>query len=378
MSEKSILNAELRAFSETFDTIYEDKAVSYRGKFLSLYPLKSLKDITLDEYVIGKGTASFCAYVEAKTKEWANIQGATANKFGIYFGKTKSDSTIKYRFTKKFGKNQKEAFEQVKEALLSLVKAGKLKKFSEIDKNPLSQMFKAKILSLYFPDLYLNICSSEHIKLLALKLGGVDDQFISEYQSFLIEKKLIHKITKDWSNPKFMFFLYAKYIHKDLNILPAIIIKKPRAKARRRVNFKDILDNQSAIGEKSELFAIEWEKNRLIGLGYKGLVKKIEDRRDIPSYGYDYLSFSKPEHERYIEVKSIGRDKKGKFFRFFLSENELSVSKSDEHCKDYYFYLVRYGKDGNPCDVLVSKAKEFYSNSEMSPCAYVIKFDIEE
>ena len=318
MTEKSILNAELRAFSETFDMTYEDKAVSSRGKFLSLYPLKNLKNMTLDEYVIGKGTASFCACVEAKTKAWANMQGATANKFGIYFGKTKSDSTMQYRFTKKFGKNQKEAFKQVKEALLSLVKAGKFQKFSEIDKNPLSQMFKAKILSLYFPDLYLNICSSEHIELLALELGAVDGKFISECQSFLIEKKLTHKITKDWSNPKFMSFLYAKYIRKDLNISPAIVLKKPRIKARRRVNFEDILDNQSAIGKKSELFAIEWEKNRLIGLGYKELVKKIEDRRDIPSYGYDYLSFSKPEHERYIEVKSIGRDKKGKFFRFFL------------------------------------------------------------
>lgn len=371
-------NTELHAFAQNFDTAYEDKAVSTRGQFLRSYPLSQLKNITLDDYVIGKGTASFCACVEAKTKAWANMQGATANKFGIYFGKTKSDPTIRYRFTQKFGQTKNEAFDGVKEALLNLVKAGKSKNFSEIDENPLSQMFKAKILSLYFPELYLNICSSEHLKQIALEIGISEQQFVSEYQHLLVEKKLANKITKDWSNPKFMSFLYAKFIRGDLNISPSATVKKPRKKSRRRVNFEDIAANRDAIGKASEEFAIEWEKNRLIGLGYQELAAKIEDRRNIPSYGYDYLSFSAPGHERYIEVKSVGRDRKEECFRFYLSENELSVSNSHESSSDYYFYLVLYGKDGKPCDLLARHAKEFYTSSEISPCAYVVRFDLED
>jgi len=372
------LNAELNTFTQNFDTTYEDKAVSTRGQFLRSYPLTQLKNITLDGYVIGKGTASFCACVEAKTKAWANMQGANANKFGIYFGKTKSDPTMQYRFTKKFGKSKKEAFDGVKEALLNLVKAGKSKSFNEIDENPLSQMFKAKILSLYFPGLYLNVCSSEHLEHIALEMGISDQQFVSEYQHLLVKNKLANKITKDWSNPKFMSFLYAKFIRGDLNTPPADTVKKPRKKARRRVNFEDIAANRNAIGKISEEFAIEWEKNRLIGLGYQKLAVKIEDRRDIPSYGYDYLSFSAPGHERYIEVKSVGRDRKEQCFRFYLSENELSVSNSEESVSNYYFYLVLYGKDGKPCDLLVRHAKEFYSKSEINPCAYVVRFDLED
>lgn len=92
-------NTELHTFAQNFDTAYEDKAVTTRGQFLRSYPLSQLKNITLDDYVVGKGTASFCACVEAKTKAWANIQGATAQKFGIYFGKTKSDPRMQYRFT---------------------------------------------------------------------------------------------------------------------------------------------------------------------------------------------------------------------------------------------------------------------------------------
>lgn len=372
------LNTELHIFAQKFDTAYEDKAVSARGQFLRSYPLSKLKNITLDEYVIGKGTASFCACVEAKTKAWANMQGATENKFGIYFGKTKSDPTKQYRFTKKFGKTKKEAFDGVKEALLNLVKAGKSKSFNEIDENPLSQMFKAKILSLYFPELYLNVCSSEHLEQIALEMGVSEQPFMSEYQHLLVEKKLANKITKDWSNPKFMSFLYAKFIRGDLSTSPSATIKNPRKKSRRRVNFEDISANRDLIGMASEEFAIEWEKNRLIGLGYQELAAKIEDRRDIPSYGYDYLSFTAPGHERYIEVKSVGRDRKEGCFRFYLSENELSISNSDESSNDYYFYLVFYGKDGKPCDLLARHAKEFYSSSEISPCAYVVRFDLEE
>lgn len=374
----SLRSTELRIFAQNFDTTYEDKAISTRGQFLRSYPLNKLKNITLDEYVIGKGTASFCACVEAKTKAWANMQGATAKKFGIYFGKTKSDPTMKYRFTQKFGRTKNEVFNGVKGALLDLVKAGKSKSFRDIDENPLSQMFKAKILSLYFPELYLNICSSEHLKKIALDMGIPEQQFVSEYQHLLVEKKMANTITKEWSNPKFMSFLYAKFIRGDLNTSHSTTVKKPRNKAKHRVNFEDIAANRDAIGKVSEEFAIEWERNRLIGLGYQELAAKIEDRRDIPSYGYDYLSFSAPGHERYIEVKSVGRDRKEDCFRFYLSENELSTSNSDESCSDYYFYLVFFGKDGKPCNLLARHAKEFYTNSEITPCAYVVRFDLED
>ncbi len=119
MPKTLLEESELLTFSKNFNTAYEDAAVSVRGEFLRAYPLNHLKDITLDEYVIGKGTPSFCARVEAKTKAWASIQGATAYKFGIYYGRTKSESEMKYRFTQKFGDTKKKAFDSVKEALLS-------------------------------------------------------------------------------------------------------------------------------------------------------------------------------------------------------------------------------------------------------------------
>lgn len=379
MPKTLLEESELINFSQNFNNASEDDAVIARGEFLRAYPLNNLKNITLDEYIIGKGTPSFCAWVEPKTKSWANIMGATAFKFGIYYGRTSSDATMKYRFTQKFGTSVKEAFDNVKAALLQLVNAGKSKDFEKIDNNPLSQMFKAKILSLYFPEIYLNVCSEEHLKKMASKLQLPHDAFISECQNLLYEEKLKSKVTQDWSNPKFMLFLYMKFIGKHRGPLLTTVIKKPpRKKIRRKVNFKDLQENREKIGKKSEEFALAWEKKRLVGLGYEVLVKKIEDRRDIPSYGYDFLSFSAPEQERYIEVKSLRYDKVEKCFRFFLSENEREVSESNEHYPNYYFYLVQYGEDGKPQGLLASHVKDVYSNSEISPCAYIVRLDIED
>ena len=143
-------------------------------------------------------------------------------------------------------------------------------------------------------------------------------------------------------------------------------------------SFEELQANWDAIGKISEEFAVAWGKDRLIGLGYEQLVEKILDRRDTPSFGYDFLSFSSPKQERYIEVKSLGFDRKEECFRFFLSENEQFISKSDEHKSEYYFYLVRYGKDGKPQDLIVKLAQDLYTNCDIKPCAYIVRIALEE
>ncbi len=157
--------AQLRDFESAYDVTHEDIAAQARGEFLNAFPITSLSHLELDNYVIGHQRPTFCAHVEAKTRPWANIQGATSEKFGIYFGKTKTDPEKKYRFTRRFGDTRDDAFRSVKTALLQLIQLGQAAQldFSEIDKSPLSQMFKAKILSLYFPDKFLNVCSANHL-----------------------------------------------------------------------------------------------------------------------------------------------------------------------------------------------------------------------
>lgn len=207
--------ASLAKFNVEYDASHEDTALRTRGIFIKAYPVTTLSKLSLDKYVIGhQNPASFCYLVEAGSKAWANIQGATSRKFGVYFGKIKSDPTRKYRFAERFGRNENEAFAGVKEALLHLVALGAMDPtdFKAIDANPLSQMFKAKILSLYYPDRFLAVCSSEHLEMLGGTLGFADGLPFSQYQNLLLKAKHDNPVTRKWSAPKFMAYLYKVYI----------------------------------------------------------------------------------------------------------------------------------------------------------------------
>lgn len=369
--------AALKEFERTFDTQREDIATQTRGVFLRAFPLTKISTIQLDDFVIGHQSPTFCAYVEVKTRSWANMQGASAIKFGIYFGKTKSNTKKQYHFAKRFGATKKEAFQSVKVALLSLIRLGNSNElnFSEIDANPLSQMFKAKILSLYFPDKFINICSAEHLEKLGTELGYPSGLLISEYQHLILEAKSSNSITRTWSNPKFMSFLYATYVPGDR--VKTLTVKKPRGKAHKKVNFEDIQEMRGRIGKAAEKFALEWEILRLKGADLGNLAISIEDRRDRPSYGYDFLSFTSQQQRRFIEVKSVKKISGDNNYRFYLSENEHSVSQDAEHDSEYYFYLVLFGKGGKPIDLLPFRANEFYQQCEMTPASYVLRFKYE-
>ncbi|HEX5337106.1 MAG TPA: DUF3883 domain-containing protein, partial [Gallionella sp.] len=101
---------------------------------------------------------------------------------------------------------------------------------------------------------------------------------------------------------------------------------------------------------------------------------KMEDRRDRPGYGYDFLSYTSKNQQRFIEVKSVGKLPKGEGHRFFLSDNEHSVSKSANQRDDYYFYLVFFDGNGKPTELQPILACDLYKLAEMLPASYVVRF----
>lgn len=367
--------AALDSFEAEFDTAREDLALQSRGAFLKAFPLKRIQDLTIETYVIGLQSPTFCSYVEAKTRYWAAIQGSPALKFGIYFGLRKPNPNKQYQWTRKFGTNAEGAFNAVKAALLNLVREGARPSpdFAAIDKNPLSQMFKAKILSLYFPERFLAICSKEHLEVIAGEVGLPETRWWSEIQNGLNGVKAENLVTSAWSNPKFMRFLVDTYIPKKHK--PHETARKPRKKAHRKVNFEDIQNQRGVIGKRAEDFALKWEKDRLIGAGLEHLIDRIEDRRNRPGFGYDFLSHTAAKRPRFIEVKAVS--KQGDLYRFFLSENEYTVSRSLEHHRAYYFYLVSFDGDGQPRELTPRPATSFYPAAQITPASYTILVDLE-
>ncbi len=232
-------------------------------------------------------------------------------------------------------------------------------------------MFKAKILSLYYPERFLAVCSSEHLEMLGDMMGLPEGLPYSQYQNLLLEVKRRDKTTRKWSEPKFMAYLYKVYVRGNRRSEPPI--EKPRTKKRRRVDFEEMQKQRAEIGRRAEEYALKWEKERLASARLEHLIDKIEDRRDRPGYGHDFLSYSVEDEHRHIEVKSVAKVRDG--YRFFLSDNEHQTSLSAEQRSGYYFYLVFFDGNRNPVELLTILADKLYPKAEMSATSYEVRFD---
>jgi len=370
-STLKLLVSDARKFNRIYDEQREDEAGIQREDFLRRFPIDSLSSLTLRQYAIGQNKGeTFCHWVEHGTDKWARITGATANKFGVYFGFEGKDSEARYRYTKKFAGNlplqgaEKRVFKNIKAQLLKVVQKGRELDFRAIDLNPLSQMLKAKIISLYFRDHYLPLCSSDLLYDVAQMLE-FDSGSLSEIQHEALLLKQKSPIFSDWSSLKLARFLRRRLLGDFDGDSPSPSEQPSRQQSYQNIdyspNFEELARKAREKGEKSEAFALEREKLRLRSRGLEALIPMIKDRTKQPRYGYDFESFSSRGQPRYIEVKTFTGS------RFFLSANELRKAQDEKTGKNYFFYLVTYDKYEEPEDCLIYKAEEVLSWCDLKP-----------
>lgn len=359
----------LETFEENYKDEWESEAHGQRGAFLRMFPRATLPRLSLHKYVIGKGDrTSFCYMVEFGTKTWALVSGSSADKFGIYHGKT----AARYLYSKKFAKGlplqgyEREVFRSIRGILVDLLSAGENGDFAAIDTNPLSQMFKAKILSLYFPDQYMNVCDGTYLRDFAKKLS-IDSTSESTIQAELLRVKQSNQITQSWTQLKFMAYLFRVVLGVEPgNASPVAPNKKIKKGEKPEVDFEKLQKRGAELGRMSEKFALKFEGDRLLSEGLSEFVDRIKDRTKRPGYGYDFQSWSTTKVQRYVEVKTFTRG------CFYLPVNEHRVSISADHTSEYYFYLVEYGSDGKPTSVLVRKAADLYKDAALNPYLYLV------
>lgn len=197
-----------------------------RKEFISKFSIEKVKNMSLDDYVLGKDNwDSFCYWVETKTRELGSMQGATSLKFGLYFARKEEVTRgIKdsegYVFSTKYS-NRDEAFEDIRNELIKLIVAGANNDYATIDQCNITPMFKGKILSLYYLDKYICISSPEHIAHFTKKLGLSDSNNIFETKEKIAKTKFKNNISKDWNNYIYENFLYywAAPLQVSANIL---------------------------------------------------------------------------------------------------------------------------------------------------------------
>jgi hypothetical protein len=104
-----------------------------------------------------------------------------------------------------------------------------------------------------------------------------------------------------------------------------------------KINYLEREARNASLGKAGELFVVEFEKTRLVHSGKEQLAERIEHVSVLygDGLGYDVRSFEKNGTDRLIEVKTTAG---GKQTPFFVSRNELQVSREQE--RSYHLYRV--------------------------------------
>lgn len=347
-----------------------------RRQFVGYFTFDRISKMKIGDYVLGldqkQDIHNFCYALEQMLKGLGRIFGGTSFKFGIYYGKTKSDPTRRYRFTSRFGNDERAAFNSVREAILQLLDAGKSEDLNAIETNLLSPMFKGKILSTYFPEKFLPIFTDHHVNHfitalnLDLKFPKLMQEGLYSRKQALVEFKNDDSVMAGWSMDIFYYFLYNVFpggpfddsvarkrknlstdlppmapnpqpIEVALTMLPMDTGERSRTGNAGRVgkpNYEGQQKKLKIIGNRGEGIALSFERARLAALGYKGDLSKIKPAED-DSDGYDILSTELDGKARYIEVKTtLARPGPASFF---LSANELAKA---EKLPNYHLYFV--------------------------------------
>jgi 5-methylcytosine-specific restriction protein B len=196
----------------TYSNEKMSQAESLRRQFLERFPASGLGDLTLEKYSLGLEPKenSFCYWLEFKTYELGSIAGGSAYKFAVYFDKDEK----KFKSTDKY-KSPEDAFASVKSGILELVRLGSEGRFVDCENVPpfnTMAVIRGKILNMYYPEQFLPIFSLDHLKDFCLQfdiLADYDSQ--TSMNLALLKFKQGNPVMTEWSNDKFMTFLYEKF-----------------------------------------------------------------------------------------------------------------------------------------------------------------------
>ncbi|AIS09367.1 McrBC restriction endonuclease system, McrB subunit, putative [Lactobacillus sp. wkB8] len=239
----------------------EDKLEQLRLPFTKTFTIEYIKNnMKIDNFVVGKKNKnSFCYRLEFELDKLGSMKGSNSKKFGIYYSQQKQD----YVVTKAWQRNNvNQSFTDLKAAIVKIIDLGKKDNTSkEIDAIPLSDIFKYKILSVYYPYKYLNIFAKEPLTYFLSQFYQTKDlknMSIYELQKMLIDMKRKNKALKNWSNIEYGNYLYFLFPNaKKLNSSDypnrlkhqSYDIETPQIPEDKEYSYKEIYNNPIIITE---------------------------------------------------------------------------------------------------------------------------------
>ncbi len=168
-------------------------------EFLKLFPIDKLRNMTLEQYTNLNRSDSFCYWIESKTEILGSVWGGSAYKFGIYQYDQKPKGEMsnrlfddKYAWYSSLGTTSTEAFEKVREAVVSVAENGLSGNLEAIESiKSLAPIIKWKIAFLYSKESIIPYYSLDRLRVIGDKMGMKDakNASISDIQKYLIEHR---------------------------------------------------------------------------------------------------------------------------------------------------------------------------------------------
>ncbi|MCF6364916.1 MAG: AAA family ATPase [Bacteroidales bacterium] len=202
-----IINEFFKSFNPDKETIkFRKKQNTLLETFQKEFPKDKLKEIELDNYVLGFGSQTFSWWIEYGLEHLGKYTGP-ATKFKIYWSKSKEEFR-KSAFLKNHDDDT--AIKMIGEQLHTIAENINPEKTIKY----LSKGLVLKILHSYHPDIYFPISKEEFIDNV-LKLFDISPEGISlleknkKVQDLFLQKKKEYSV--DITNFEFMFFLFDKF-----------------------------------------------------------------------------------------------------------------------------------------------------------------------
>ncbi|MCD4828423.1 MAG: DUF3883 domain-containing protein [Candidatus Cloacimonetes bacterium] len=327
-----------------------------RKSFVETFPLEQIKELSIDEYIIGKNNHnSFCYKLEYETNRLGSMQGGRAPKFGVYCRKADG----KFIFARRWGANLTDVFVAVKDEIYDLLIASRDKNDEAIRANRLAPTFKHKLLFLYYPDQYINLFSENYLKCYSFFLDI--ELNITKGTLFLLQREInnfyqeliedngldisIYAFTRSIIDLSKLHNRKAPILSKDLPELGATFLDSPpiptqmnrysRSKGKRDWQKHNL--RLQEIGKLGEDIVVRKEAIRLKKIGCTDVDQRIDHVSEREDHlGYDIKITEHDGTTKYIEVKTTTSSD----FRngFYITANELA--KSIELGDQYWFYFV--------------------------------------
>jgi len=211
---------------------YIKKTTTLIDNFLKIFPKEKIKNLTLDQYVLGKninGTVdknTFCYWIDSALKSAGDVRGGrltVIQRYGIAYDKKLNDYNFKLQnATKsKFGHSKKEAFKNIKLEIIKIIEATEKNDFKAIEQSCFNPLIKNKIAFLYNYNNQIPIYGDNDINLILTELKIPFCQNEKE-ENRIYKRNKLFEFYKSLNRPDISTLSFASFIYDNCGFRPIL------------------------------------------------------------------------------------------------------------------------------------------------------------